>query len=113
MRVDYEISDQALEGLVLHALEGVEGARPLEALPRSLGEVFRRVRPVKVERSPEGFAVDLVLAVDYGVAIPELARTVQKAVAEALFLATGERVRAVNVTVAQVEYPRGGHAQAG
>ncbi|WP_028490737.1 Asp23/Gls24 family envelope stress response protein [Thermus islandicus] len=107
--VDYEISDQALEGLVTHALSGLEGVRLLEA-PRSLGEVFRRTKPVKVERSPEGLSVDLVLSVDYGVAIPELAREVQRSVAEALFLATGQKVRAVNLTVAQVEYRQGGHA---
>ncbi|APD08411.1 MULTISPECIES: Asp23/Gls24 family envelope stress response protein [Thermus] len=108
--VDYEISDHALEALVLHALEGLEGVRPLEAAPRSLGEVFRRAKPVKVERTPEGLSVDLVLSVDYGLAIPELAPRVQKAVAEALFLATGEAVKAVNLTVAQVEYRKEVHA---
>ncbi|WP_038046242.1 Asp23/Gls24 family envelope stress response protein [Thermus caliditerrae] len=111
--VDYEISDHALEGLVAHALEGLEGVRLLETAPRSLGEVFRRMKPVKVERSPEGLSVDLVLSVDYGVVIPELAQAVQKAVAEALFVATGEKVRAVNLTVAQVEYRKEAHAQAG
>jgi uncharacterized alkaline shock family protein YloU len=108
--VDYEISDHALEGLVAHALEGLEGVRPLEVAPRSLGEVFRRMKPIKVERHPEGLSVDLVLSVNFGVAIPELAKEVQKAVAEALFVATGEKVKAVNVTVAQVEYRPGGHA---
>ncbi|WP_117237047.1 Asp23/Gls24 family envelope stress response protein [Thermus sediminis] len=108
--VDYEISDHALEGLVAHALAGLEGVRPLEVVPRSLGEVFRRMKPIKVERLPEGLSVDLVLSVNYGVAIPELAKEVQRAVSEAIFLAIGERVRAVNVTVAQVEYRPGGHA---
>lgn len=108
--VDYEISDHALEGLVAHALSGFQGARLLEAPPRSLGEVFRRMKPVKVERSPEGLSVEVVLSVDYGVAVPEVAREVQKAVAEALYLATGEKVKAVNVTVAQVVYRPEGHA---
>lgn len=52
--VDYGISDPALEGLVVHALSALEGVRLLEAPPPSLGEVFRRTKPVKVERSPEG-----------------------------------------------------------
>jgi len=108
--VDYEISDPALEGLVVHALSALEGVRLLEAPLRSLGEVFRRTKPVKVERSPEGLSADLVLSVDYGVAIPELAREVQRSVAEALFLATGQKVRAVDLTVAQVEYRQGNHA---
>ncbi|MGC8876233.1 Asp23/Gls24 family envelope stress response protein [Thermus sp.] len=108
--VDYEISDHALEGLVVHALSGLRGVRLLEAPPRSLGEVFRRMRPVKVERSPEGLSVELVLSVDYGLSIPEVAREAQRAVAESLFLATGEKVKAVNVNVAQVAYPPEGHA---
>lgn len=108
--VEYEISDHALEGLVAHALSDLEGVRLLETAPRSLGEVFRRTKPIKVERAPEGFTVDLVLSVDYGVSIPEVAQVVQKAVAEALFLATGEKVQAVNLTVAQVEYRKEAHA---
>ncbi|MFN3179009.1 MAG: Asp23/Gls24 family envelope stress response protein [Thermus sp.] len=108
--VEYEISDHALEGLVAHALSDLQGVRLLETAPRSLGEVFRRMKSIKVERAPEGFTVDLVLSVDYGVSIPEVAQAVQKAVAEALYLATGERVQAVNLTVAQVEYRKEAHA---
>uniref|UniRef100_A0A7V3ZZY4 Asp23/Gls24 family envelope stress response protein n=1 Tax=Thermus tengchongensis TaxID=1214928 RepID=A0A7V3ZZY4_9DEIN len=108
--VEYEISDHALEGLVAHTLSELQGVRLLEAAPRSLGEVFRRMKPIKVERAPEGLTVDLVLSVDYGVSIPEAAQAVQKAVAEALFVATGEKVRAVNLTVAQVEYRKEAHA---
>ena len=78
--MDYEISEQALEAVVLCA--------------------------------PEGLVVDLLLAVPYGVAIPELAARVQQEVDEALFLATGRRARAVNVTVGQV-VPKEDHAQAG
>ncbi len=95
---------------MVHALSGLQGVRLLEAPPRSLGEVFRRMKPVKVERSPEGLSVELVLSVDYGLSIPEVAREVQKAVAESLFLATGEKVRAVNLTVAQVVYRPENHA---
>ncbi len=54
--------------------------------------------------------MEVLLSVDYGVVIPEAARGVQKAVAESLFLATGEKVKAVNVTVAQVVYRPEGHA---
>lgn len=111
--VDYEISDQAFEALVLHALTEFKGVRPSETIPRSLGEVFKRARPVRVERTPEGLSVDLVLSVDYGLPIPELAPRVQKGVAEALYLATGEKVRAVNLTIAQVEYPKEAHAAQG
>lgn len=93
--MDYEISEQALE-----------------AVPRSLADVFRRGRPVRLESTPEGLVVDLLLAVPYGVAIPELAARVQQEVDEALFLATGRRARAVNVTVGQV-VPEEDHAQAG
>ena len=110
--MDYEISEQALEAVVLCALKGIEGVRALEAGPRSLADVFRRGRPVRLESTPEGLVVDLLLAVPYGVAIPELAARVQQEVDEALFLATGRRARAVNVTVGQV-VPKEDHAQAG
>ena len=110
--MDYEISEQALEAVVLCALKGIEGVRALEAVPRPLADVFRRGRPVRLESTPEGLVVDLLLAVPYGVAIPELAARVQQEVDEALFLATGRRARAVNVTVGQV-VPKEDHAQAG
>ncbi|GGN00414.1 hypothetical protein GCM10007092_13050 [Thermus composti] len=106
--VDYEVSDHALEALVAYALEGLEGLRPF-APP----QVLKRQRPVRLERTGEGLVVEVWVAVDYGQVIPELAEKAQRAVAEALYLATGERVKAVNLTVAQVQDPRGGHAQAG
>lgn len=108
--MDYEIADPALEAIVARALKGVPGVRVLEAPPRGLAEVFRRTRPIRVERSPEGLSVEVLLAVEYGLAIPKVARALQQEVAEALTLSTGERVRAVNLTVAQVDPPKEAHA---
>ncbi len=102
--VDYEITEGALGAIVAQALEGLEGVRLIAPGAKTLGELFKRSKPVRVERGPEGLLVDLVLSVDYGRPIPALAQEVQKVVAEALFVATGERVGAVNLTVAQVEY---------
>ena len=99
--MDYEISEQALEAVVLCALKGIEGVRALEAVPRSLADVFRRGRPVRLESTPEGLVVDLLLAVPYGVAIPELAARVQQEVDEALFLATGRRARRLTARAAR------------
>lgn len=107
--VDYEITEGALTAIVTQALEGLEGVRLLSPSAKTLGELLRRSKPVRVEREPEGLVVDLILSVDYGRPIPALAQEVQKAVAEALFVTTGEKVKAVNLTVAQVEY-REGHA---
>ncbi|MGQ9511364.1 MAG: Asp23/Gls24 family envelope stress response protein [Thermaceae bacterium] len=107
MTVDYEITEGALSA----ALLSLEGVRLLQ-VGKGLGELFKRARPVRVEREPEGLVVDLILSVDYSQPIPALAQEVQKAVAEALFVATGEKVKAVNLTVAQVEYrtPSDNHA---
>ncbi|KGQ21423.1 Asp23/Gls24 family envelope stress response protein [Thermus filiformis] len=102
--VDYEITEGALGAIVTQALEGLEGVRLVSPGAKTLGELFKRAKPVRVEREPDGLVVDLVLSVDYGRPIPALAQEVQRAVAEALFVATGEKVKAVNLTVAQVEY---------
>ncbi len=111
--MEYEITDQALEAIVARAVQGVKGVRILETLPRGLAEVFRRARPIRVERTPEGLSVEVYLAVEYGQPIPRLAQALREEVAQALHLFTGERVKAVNLTVAQVEWPKEAHAAQG
>ena len=51
--MDYEISEQALEAVVLCALKGIEGVRALEAVPRSLADVFRRGRNASPHSIPK------------------------------------------------------------
>lgn len=102
--VDYDLSDNALVGIVTLALEGIPHLR-LSVSGRSVSDMLsRRGRPVRLEREGDSVAVDLQLSVDYGPAIPDLAREVQRSIAEALQASTGLRVKAVNVQVVSVEY---------
>lgn len=107
--VEYEISDHALEGWWPIPFPSFRGCGSWKPLPAPWGG-FPPHEAHQGGARPRGLTVDLVLSVDYGVSIPEAAQAVQKAVAEALFVATGEKVRAVNLTVAQVEYRKEAHA---
>ncbi|MER3442763.1 MAG: hypothetical protein C4333_00990 [Meiothermus sp.] len=110
--VDYDLSDNALVGLVTLALEGAQGLRLAQSGARSVGEMIsgRRGKPVRVEREGDSLSIDLNVCVDYGHPIPELAKNAQRTVAEALSASTGLKVRAVNLTVVAVEYREGGSA---
>ena len=67
------VTDGALTRIVVRAAESVEGAR-----------VRRPRRKVDVELAAARARVDLELAVDYGLVLPDVARDVQARVAEAL-----------------------------
>ncbi len=104
--VDYDLSDSALVGIVSLALENQEGLRLVQAGTRSVGDVLsgRRGRPVRIEREGENLTVDLVVNVDFGRPIAELAAQTQRTVADTLLASTGLKVRAVHITVVGVEY---------
>ncbi|MER3481230.1 MAG: hypothetical protein C4327_12375 [Meiothermus sp.] len=104
--VDYDLSENALVGLVTLALEGQGGIRLVQPGARGVGDLIpgRRARPVRVEREGENLSVDLMVCVDYGQPIPDLAKQAQRCVTETLTASTGLKVRAVNVTVVAVEY---------
>ncbi|PZA07894.1 MULTISPECIES: Asp23/Gls24 family envelope stress response protein [unclassified Meiothermus] len=104
--VDYDLSENALVGLVTLALEGQEGIRLAQPGTRSVGDLIpgRRAKAVRVEREGENLTVDVVVCVDYGKPIPDLAKEAQRCIAETLTVSTGLKVRAVNVTVVAVEY---------
>jgi uncharacterized alkaline shock family protein YloU len=81
----------ALDRLVVHAAESVEGAR-----------VRRPKRSVDVAHRAGLASVSFELAIEQGVRVPELARTVQKRVADAVAATTGLDVERVDVTVAEI-----------
>jgi uncharacterized alkaline shock family protein YloU len=81
----------ALDRLVVHAAESVEGAR-----------VRRPKRSVDVAHRAGLASVSFELAIEQGVPVPKLARTVQKRVADAIAATTGFDVERVDVTVAEI-----------
>jgi uncharacterized alkaline shock family protein YloU len=87
-----KLTDGALTQIVVRAVEGVEGAR-----------VRRRRRKVTVESGEGRARVDLELAVEYGRVLPDVARSVQREVTDALTRMCGVTVDAVDVSVEELE----------
>jgi uncharacterized alkaline shock family protein YloU len=84
------ITAAALSQLVVRAAEQVDGVRVRLPLPRR-----------RVELHDDGVALEL--AVRYGLPLPEVAREVQQAVAAALSGMMGLDVKAVDVSIEELE----------
>lgn len=89
---DVKVTDGALTQIVVRAVEGVEGAR-----------VRRPRRKVAIVVDQGHVRVDLELAVEYGKVLPEVARDVQREVADALGRMCDFTVDAVDVAVEELE----------
>ena len=85
------VTDSALTQIVVQAAEAVQGAR------------VRRRRKLGLEIERGGARVELELAVAYGRVLPEVARGVQEQVGEALRRMCGLDVRAVDVSVEELD----------
>jgi uncharacterized alkaline shock family protein YloU len=81
----------ALTELVARAVRSVEGAR-----------VRRPKRSVEIRHGGGRTSVTLELGARYGVPLPELARTVQERVAEALGSVSGLDVERVDVSLEEI-----------
>ncbi|HLX19487.1 MAG TPA: Asp23/Gls24 family envelope stress response protein [Gaiellaceae bacterium] len=87
-----EVTDGALTRIVVRAAEGVDGAR-----------VRRPRRKVEIEIEDGHARVDLELAVAYGRVLPDVARDVQREIADALGRMCDVTVDAVDVSVEELE----------
>jgi uncharacterized alkaline shock family protein YloU len=85
------VAPAALERLVVRAAQTVDGAR-----------VRRPKRSVEVAHGGGRASVSFELAVEHGLPVPELARTVQARVAEALATTSGLEVDQVDVSVEEI-----------
>ena len=81
----------ALTRLVTRAAQGVEGAR-----------VRRPKRAVEVTHGDGRASVAIELSADFGVPLPEMARSVQERVADALARVSGLEVEAVDVEIEEI-----------
>ena len=89
---DVRMTEGALTQIVVRAVEGVDGAR-----------VRRPRRKVDIAIEDDHARVDLELAVDYGKVLPEVARDVQREVADVLTRMCDLTVDAVDVSVEELE----------
>jgi len=86
------VTPTALAELVTRAAEDVDGA-----------QVRRGRKRLEIDVSDGGARVRLEVTARYGVVLPELARHVQERVAEALTTMCRVEVKAVDVSVEEVE----------
>jgi uncharacterized alkaline shock family protein YloU len=86
-----KVTDGALTQIVVRAAEAVDGAR-----------VRRPRRKVSVEIEDGRARVDLEIEVDYGKVLPEVARDVQREIADALTRMCDVAVDAVDVSVEEL-----------
>jgi uncharacterized alkaline shock family protein YloU len=89
---DVRVTDGALTQIVLRAVEGVDGAR-----------VRRPRRKVDIAIDDGHARVDMELSVVYGKVLPDVAREVQREVADALARMCDLTVDAVDVSVEELE----------
>lgn len=103
---EVEINKDVLIGIAGIALEGVKGVTPVTP-PVKVGEVLagKRLKGINVNRDGNNLTVDLSVNVDYGLEIPNVAREVQRCVAENIEVMTGLNVKAVNVTIQGIVLP--------
>ncbi len=104
--LDVDINKDVITGIASIALEGVQGVVPVSP-PLQLGEFFngKRLKGINVSRDGNHVVVDLSVNIDYGRVIPDVAREVQRTVAENIEVMTGLSVQSVNVTVQGVVLP--------
>lgn len=105
------IADTVVQRIATMAAREVPGVRELGGgLGRAVGAIRERIpgaqsstgQGVAVEVGERQAAVDLELLVDYGVAIPDLARAVRKNVMAGIERMTGLEVVEVNINVNDV-----------
>jgi uncharacterized alkaline shock family protein YloU len=89
---EVRVTDGALTQIVLRAVEGVAGAR-----------VRRPRRKVDIAIDDGHARVDMELSVVYGKVLPDVARDVQREVADALARMCDLTVDAVDVSVEELE----------
>jgi uncharacterized alkaline shock family protein YloU len=108
--LEVDINKDVLTGIASIALEGVQGVVPVTP-PMQIGEFFtgKRLKGINVTRDAQSVTVDLTVNVDFGRAIPDIAKEVQRAVTENIEVMTGLTVNAVNVTVQGVVVPAVGN----
>jgi uncharacterized alkaline shock family protein YloU len=89
---DVQVTDGALTQIVVRAAEAVDGAR-----------VRRPRRKVSVAIEGGRARVDLELAVEFGKVLPDVARDVQREIADALTRMCDVAVDSVDVSVEELE----------
>ncbi|NLI91876.1 MAG: Asp23/Gls24 family envelope stress response protein [Peptococcaceae bacterium] len=103
------IADEVVEVIAGMAASEVEGVAEMSGgfvgdLANMLGRGKNVSKGIKVEVGENEATVDLFLAVDYGVSIPDVAQKVQEVVKEAIEGMTGLSVLEINVHIQGIAF---------
>jgi uncharacterized alkaline shock family protein YloU len=111
---ELELSSDVLYGIAQLALDQVEGIRTVTP-PTRVGEFLtgRRAKGIAIEREGDDLTIRLNVSVTYGLRVPDVAKSAQRAVREAVGSMTGLSVRSVDVHVETIDLPAGGTAARG
>ncbi|NLP44779.1 MAG: Asp23/Gls24 family envelope stress response protein [Peptococcaceae bacterium] len=99
-----KIADEVVEVIASMAASEVEGVAEMSGgfvgdIANMFGRGKSASKGIKVEVGEKEATVDLFLAVEYGVSIPDVAQNVQKSVKEAIEGMTGLSVLEINIHI--------------
>lgn len=105
------ISDEVvatIAGIAATEIDGVYGmyGTAIGDIAEKLGAKKSPQKGVKVQKGDDGAEIDVLIVVEYGKRIPELAWEVQENVKNSVETMTGIVVKAVNVRIEGVNFPK-------
>ncbi len=96
------ISDEVIATIVLSAAAEASGIYlPSAGLAERFGKK-QSTKGIRIDQEEEGVAIEMKVAADYGINIPEACKALQEKVAEKVTTLTGKNVLAVNIQVTDI-----------
>lgn len=105
-----KISDEVVSVIAGIAAGEIKGVEELQQTGNNISQLLKGkknvAKNVKVTLNEENAIIDLNLAVEYGVKIPEVVNSVQENVKKTVEAITGLKVEAVNINVQNIYLPK-------
>lgn len=105
-----KISDEVVSVIAGIAAGEIKGVEELQQAGNNISQLLKGkknvAKSVKVTLNEENAIIDLNLAVEYGVKIPEVVSSVQENVKKTVEAITGLKVEAVNINVQNIYLPK-------
>ena len=105
-----KISDEVVSVIAGIAAGEIKGVEELQQTGNNISQLLKGkknvAKNVKVTLNEEKAIIDLNLAVEYGVKIPEVVSSVQENVKKTVEAITGLKVEAVNINVQNIYLPK-------
>jgi uncharacterized alkaline shock family protein YloU len=105
-----KISDEVVSVIAGIAAGEIKGVEDLQQTGNNISQLLKGkknvAKNVKVTLNEEKAIIDLNLAVEYGVKIPEVVSSVQENVKKTVEAITGLKVEAVNINVQNIYLPK-------